>query len=198
MPTGDGIQRVTKSESLLTPSWGEGGSVPQALGSKAEERAKRRKKKKDSYAQYLESSQWKKIRRRALDRDKHKCLACGQKAEHVHHIRYPKNLGEEKMEWLYSLCASCHNEIHRLAQKMILRKATHQVLGTPPRPKKTKSHPSKPKKPKSNKELRREERLRVFKTQTKGQMRPSKRLTLAAENERLHEIPKRARERRQA
>ena len=129
MPTGDGIQRVTTSESLLAPSGGEGGSVPQALGSKAEERAKRRKAKKDSYAKYLESSTWRKIRAKALARDKHKCRACGEKAQHVHHIRYPKNLGEEKMDWLYSLCVPCHEAVHRAATTMTLRAATDLILG---------------------------------------------------------------------
>lgn len=35
------------------------------------------------------------------------------------------------MEWLYSLCAGCHNAIHREAQKMPLRHATKLILGTP-------------------------------------------------------------------
>lgn len=101
----------------------------QALGSKAEERAKRRKKKKDSYAEYLKSSTWHKIRARALARDKNLCRACGGKAIVVHHRRYPKNLGQEKMEWLYSLCVPCHDAIHRAATTMPLRKATDLILG---------------------------------------------------------------------
>lgn len=102
-----------------------------ALGSKAEERAKRRKKKKDSYAKYLESSTWRKIRAKALARDKNICRACGEKAQHVHHVRYPKNLGEEKMDWLYSLCVPCHDAIHRAAQNMTLRAATELILAAP-------------------------------------------------------------------
>lgn len=129
MHTGDGIERAEVStDSLLTPVGGEGGSVLQALGSKAEERAKRRKKKKDSYAKYLEGPVWKKIRAAALKRDKHKCRACGDRARVVHHIRYPKNLGEEKMEWLYSLCAPCHDAIHRAAGSMTLKAATNLIL----------------------------------------------------------------------
>lgn len=126
--TGDGIERAEVStDSLLTPDGGEGGSVLQALGSK-EERVKRRKNKKESYAEYLESPTWRKIRAQALKRDKNKCRACGEKAVHVHHVRYPKNLGEEKMEWLYSLCAPCHNSIHRAAATMTLRAATDLIL----------------------------------------------------------------------
>lgn len=132
MQTGDGIQRVSEADALLAPDGGEGGSVLRALGSKeakAVARAKRREEKKENYAKYLESSTWRKIRARALKRDKNKCRACGEKAEHVHHIRYPKKLGDEKMEWLYSLCAECHNAIHRAAQKMTLREATDLILG---------------------------------------------------------------------
>jgi hypothetical protein len=37
------------------------------------------------------------------------------------------------LEWLYSLCVPCHDEIHRAATKMTLRKATDLVLDCPPR-----------------------------------------------------------------
>lgn len=135
MHTGDGIQRVSDvADALLAPVGGEGGSVLQALGSKGESqrelRAKRRKEKKDSYAEYLKSEEWKKLRARALRRDKKTCRACGKPAAVVHHIRYPKNLGQERLDWLYSLCSPCHNRIHRLAEEMTLRKATHHVLET--------------------------------------------------------------------
>jgi 5-methylcytosine-specific restriction endonuclease McrA len=85
---------------------GEGGSVLQALGSageKAQSRTERRAERKEAYAKYLDSSAWKKIRRVVLRGDGNTCLACGGRAEVVHHISYPKNLGEEKLEWLYSL-----------------------------------------------------------------------------------------------
>lgn len=160
----------------------------QALGSKAEERAKRRKRKKDSYARYLESSTWKKIRARVLKRDKHTCRACGTPAQVVHHIRYPKNLGEERLEWLYALCVLCHDEIHRRAsvKGCSLRRATREVLNLPP------PHPT-PKKPKKA----------TARPVTRIKLRPAihppkvnKRDTLAAENDRLHEIQRRNRERR--
>ena len=133
MHTGDGIERAeVDADASLASDGGEGGSVLQALGSKGserEQRAKRRKNKKDSYAKYLESPTWRKIRARALKRDKHTCRACGEKAQVVHHVRYPERLGQEKMEWLYSLCAPCHNAIHRAAEKMPLRHATDLILG---------------------------------------------------------------------
>ena len=58
----------------------------------------------------------------------------------VHHVRYPKVLGEEKLAWLYSLCVPCHDEIHRLHSSMTLRKATAHVLGQPPPPADWRAH----------------------------------------------------------
>lgn len=96
------------------------------------ERQERRAKKKSDYALYLKSDTWRKIRLVALKRDKHTCRACGDKAYVVHHVRYPKHLGQERQEWLYSLCSPCHDLIHELAgEKMTLAQATAHVLALP-------------------------------------------------------------------
>jgi len=215
--TGDGIQRVSEAEALLTPRGGEGGSVPQALGSKAERRAKRRKQKKDSYAEYLESSTWRAIRARALKRDKNKCRACGEKAEHVHHIRYPKNLGDEKMEWLYSLCVPCHNAIHRAARVMPLRKATELILASPTdtsnviylpddwRLSKTAARKRATgrwaeKNPRDKKKRKKPKKLKPFEIKAGGpriSARGSRRTSIQAANDELHQIQQRARESRE-
>lgn len=223
MPTSDGIERVTGLESLSTPSGGEGGSVPQALGSKAEERAKRRKKKKDSYAKYLEGPVWKKIRAAALERDKRTCRACQGRATVVHHIRYPKNLGEEKMEWLYSLCAPCHDAIHRAAKTMTLKKATERILASPTDTSNvvylpddwrlsksaTKKRQRKRKRPQSSRKPKKQKKLLPptgQKINISGSGPPlslhasadkKKRMTLTKSNDELHEFFKANRERRE-
>lgn len=130
MHTGDGIERVSGADASQRSNGGEGGSVLQALGSKDERkyaRKKRRRDRKKEYERYLLSETWKKIRAAALERDEHACRACGKKATAVHHIRYPMNLGEEKMEWLYSLCTYCHTKIHAI-EGATLRAATNAVL----------------------------------------------------------------------
>ena len=46
-------------------------------------------------------------------RDNWTCVNCGAKATQVHHTQYlGKNLSKEPIEWLESLCHSCHQEEH--------------------------------------------------------------------------------------
>jgi hypothetical protein len=171
--------------------------VLQALGSKGEERAKRRKQKKDSYAEYLESDVWKKIRARVLKRDKNKCLGCGKRAYAVHHRRYPRNLGQERLDWLYSVCAECHSAIHRAAAAMPLRKATDLIITT--RPPRTIRLPDDPRL--SQREARRRQqpkKRKARKVRSKHVSGSSKKAKLIAENERLHEELRRNRERRES
>jgi hypothetical protein len=62
----------------------------------------------ESYAAYLASPEWKKIRARVLKRDGKRCQHCSAKAQCVHHISYdePVIIGERD-EDLISLCNSC-------------------------------------------------------------------------------------------
>lgn len=202
--TGDGIQRVSEEQpASLAPVWGEGGSVLQALGSKEEkarQRLKRRTKKKESYEEYLESSTWRKIRAAALRRDKNKCRSCGDPARVVHHVRYPEILGEEKMDWLYSLCRPCHDEIHRLDKQLTLRDATDLILRAGGIEKTVTFVPDDPQLSKAatrNRQLRRG----WGKSKKKKRRKPPpadvrKRTKLQLANDRLHEEQKRARENR--
>src|SRR5262245_567972 len=98
--------------ALCSRLWARLGSKHAKIAS--ELRKSRRDRKKSEYSKYLESPTWRRIRARVLERDKHKCLACQSRATVVHHIRYPKRLGEERLEWLYSLCAPCHDTIHSI------------------------------------------------------------------------------------
>lgn len=48
-----------------------------------------------AYEEYLKSEQWQIIRKQRLAVDNGECVLCGEKAEHVHHRRYPRKIGTE-------------------------------------------------------------------------------------------------------
>lgn len=68
-----------------------------------------------SYKQYLDSCDWKILRKQCLKRDHYLCL-CGKKAWQVHHKKYPPN----NQWWLDHLgnleasCGECHQLTHGL------------------------------------------------------------------------------------
>lgn len=74
----------------------------------------KRKKRRDYYRNvYLKSDAWQRKRYVVLKRDNWKCVYCGARATQVHHTRYAKkNIGREPIEWLESVCNSCHEELH--------------------------------------------------------------------------------------
>lgn len=74
----------------------------------------RRKQRRDYYRNdYLKSDAWKRKRYVVLKRDNWRCVYCGGRATQVHHKRYAKyNIGKEPIEWLVSVCKSCHDRQH--------------------------------------------------------------------------------------
>ncbi|WP_406683732.1 hypothetical protein N1F78_13725 [Seonamhaeicola sp. MEBiC1930] len=74
----------------------------------------RRKARCDYYRNvYLKSDEWKRKRYVVLKRDNWKCVYCGNRATQVHHTRYAKyNIGKEPIDWLESVCKSCHDDLH--------------------------------------------------------------------------------------
>ena len=67
---------------------------------------------KAKYEQYLQSDIWKIRRDNVLARDRYECQMCGRTNRlHVHHIVY-KNLGNEPLSDLVTLCSSCHKKVH--------------------------------------------------------------------------------------
>lgn len=53
------------------------------------------------------------IRQQVLNRDGNKCTECGREQDlHAHHLTY-ENEGNEKLEDLITLCASCHGRARR-------------------------------------------------------------------------------------
>lgn len=73
-----------------------------------------RKRRRDYYRNvYLKSDEWKRKRYVVFKRDNWRCVHCGEPATQVHHKRYAKyNIGKEPIEWLDSVCKSCHDELH--------------------------------------------------------------------------------------
>ena len=72
-----------------------------------------RTRRRDYYREYLKSDDWKRKRYVVLKRDNWTCVYCGSKATQVHHTRYAKyNIGKEPIDWLVSVCESCHDSQH--------------------------------------------------------------------------------------
>jgi hypothetical protein len=65
-----------------------------------------------SYAEYLQSDLWARIRRRVLGRYRSKCQACGGPASEVHHKHYSlKVLSGKHIIGLKAICRECHARI---------------------------------------------------------------------------------------
>lgn len=67
----------------------------------------------ETYEHFLRSPLWREQRREALIRDSWRCRRCESKLSlQVHHKRYAKVLGTEKLEDLETLCNTCHRKHH--------------------------------------------------------------------------------------
>lgn len=73
--------------------------------------------KKQKYQEYLQSEEWDRLRRLAYKRANNLCELCGEKADAVHHIQYPKSLQGDELKNLLVVCASCHNKLHGIRPK---------------------------------------------------------------------------------
>ena len=56
----------------------------------------------------ISQSEWQKIRRRAMRRDRRRCVLCGNRATQVDHIIPVSAGGSNAMTNLQSLCEPCH------------------------------------------------------------------------------------------
>lgn len=71
-----------------------------------------------SYAAYLKSDLWKKVRKRVFECKGRDCYLCGKYATQVHHNRYHKNdLTGKRLKFLNPICGECHDGIEFLAGK---------------------------------------------------------------------------------
>ncbi|MGL5712626.1 MAG: HNH endonuclease [Paraclostridium sp.] len=70
------------------------------------------------YDDYINSYEWKILRRQVIRRDLKRCRNCGtnRKQLHVHHLTYER-FGNERLDDLMTLCVDCHRYIHREKDK---------------------------------------------------------------------------------
>jgi len=62
----------------------------------------------------LDLEPYEKLRQRVLQRDCWTCQVCGSKINlQVHHTRFRSRQGNDSEQNLITLCANCHDEIHR-------------------------------------------------------------------------------------
>jgi hypothetical protein len=67
---------------------------------------------REQLAWYRAQPYWKMIRQQALERDGHRCRACGARGRlDVHHLTYAR-VGKEDLDDLLTLCRSCHEAEH--------------------------------------------------------------------------------------
>jgi DNA invertase Pin-like site-specific DNA recombinase len=72
------------------------------------------KKQYKDYTEYLNSPEWKAIRKRILKRANHKCEVCKiSRAYQVHHKTY-KRIFHEKDSDLIAICGICHQDKHKI------------------------------------------------------------------------------------
>ena len=75
---------------------------------------------RDTYVEHLMSDKWKQTKLTRLLIDNFKCQQCNKQitaeTSHCHHITY-KNLGDEGMKDVVSVCTQCHNDIHEFYGK---------------------------------------------------------------------------------
>lgn len=78
---------------------------------------KKRKQRGDKliYETYINSSAWASKRKLVLARDDYTCVRCQKRrlrGQHVHHLTY-RNLGNEPLGDLVTLCEDCHTREHK-------------------------------------------------------------------------------------
>lgn len=85
----------------------------------------------ETYQDYLKSNLWVAIRRKVLELHKGLCVACGRKAEQVHHIRYDMaTLSGQDLSGLCPLCEADHMFIEwKCGRKVSLKEANMRLTG---------------------------------------------------------------------
>lgn len=82
------------------------------MGKKENSYAKRQRWLEDlgyaNYTEYLASPEWKKIRKRFLERAEYCCEVCGKRATQVHHRSYDRGSLMGRTASLAALCGPCH------------------------------------------------------------------------------------------
>lgn len=71
----------------------------------------------DEYSKYLQSRHWKDVKRRYYNRYGYFCKRCNHKRDLQLHHRHYRNIGNEQLGDLESLCRRCHRIEHGLMNK---------------------------------------------------------------------------------
>ncbi|WP_431030043.1 HNH endonuclease [Lysinibacillus sp. LZ02] len=79
----------------------------------------------DKVIRFYQWCEWRKLRKKALERDRYECQQCKHngrysKAENVHHLKEVKDYPELAMTLsnLESVCITCHNKEHKRFAKV--------------------------------------------------------------------------------
>jgi 5-methylcytosine-specific restriction endonuclease McrA len=65
----------------------------------------------------LDSSSYRDLHRQVLERDGWRCQACGSMQNlQVHHLKFRSHSGSDEEQNLITLCADCHEQMHRNVQ----------------------------------------------------------------------------------
>ena len=91
--------------------------------------ARKMRRYKTNYNQFYHSKEWKKLRRKALERDNYLCIECKKKgiitpANTVHHIK-PLRIDDSRalqLSNLETVCGACHNKLHRERSQTLKKK----------------------------------------------------------------------------
>ena len=87
------------------------------------------KKKYNTYEEFLDSPEWKRIRKFILLRDDGKCRLCNNPATQVHHLMYTTKAGIYHTERLFNLiaiCQPCHDHWHPTAIRSIIHEKEYK------------------------------------------------------------------------
>ena len=67
----------------------------------------------------LDAENYRQLHRQVLERDRWRCQACGSMQHlQVHHLKLRSQSGSDVEQNLITLCAPCHEQIHRNAQSL--------------------------------------------------------------------------------
>jgi 5-methylcytosine-specific restriction endonuclease McrA len=62
---------------------------------------------------WLDSTNYRELYRRVLERDGWRCQFCGSlQSLQVHHLKFRSQLGDDTEQNLITLCAQCHEQAH--------------------------------------------------------------------------------------
>lgn len=83
------------------------------------------------YRDYLRSGVWATKRAVSMERTDGFCQFCGRPATNVHHVRYPKQLGDEHPNSLIPVCDQCHSISHGVQEMSKLTDVQYMTEITP-------------------------------------------------------------------